>query len=167
MSAVPNLFPIGEEDYAGMTEHENNCSAVMQKYVAFFENLRPTSLAELDRYFAVDVHFKDPFNDVTGCAAVRHIFEHMFTHTETPRFIVAGWMCENKNASIRWQFQCRMRGLAISVPGMSFVRFDDQGKVVEHIDYWDPAAGIYEQLPLLGTLMRYLRRRLSAAEAGQ
>jgi hypothetical protein len=60
-----------------------------------------------------------------------------------------------------------MQGLAISVPGMSFVRFDDQGKVVEHIDYWDPAAGIYEQLPLLGTLMRYLRRRLSAAKAGR
>ena len=150
-----------------MTPQGSNCSGAVPAYIAFFEALRTASLNELDRYFAPDVHFSDPFNDVTGRDAVRRIFEHMFMHTEEPRFIVEGWMCKDNTASLRWQFQCRLEGLAISVPGMSFVRFDDRGKVTEHIDYWDPAAGIYEQLPLLGSLMRYLRRRLSAKDSSR
>ena len=150
-----------------MTPQRSNSSGAVRAYIAFFEALRPASLNELDRYFASDVHFRDPFNDVTGRDAVRRIFEHMYMHTEEPRFIVEGWMCKDNTASLRWQFQCRLEGLAISVPGMSFVRFDDRGKITEHIDYWDPAAGIYEQLPLLGSLMRYLRRRLSAKDSSR
>ena len=146
---------------------EPTCSAAVRDYIAFFEGLRPESLDELERVFAPDVHFKDPFNDVTGRAALRQIFEHMFTNTENPCFAVEHSLCDTRTASLRWRFSCRLQGLTLSVTGMSFVRFDDQGRVTQHIDYWDPASGLYEQLPLIGSLMRYLRRRLSATESGQ
>ncbi len=149
-----------------MTESKCNCSQAVRDYLQWFENMQPASLAELDRYFAPDVHFKDPFNDVGSRDAVRRIFEHMFKTTGSPRFRIDGWMCAGDAASIRWQFQCELKGLTIAFPGMSFVRFDVQGKAIEHIDYWDPAQGIYEKLPLLGRFMRYLRRRLAIVGAG-
>ena len=147
-----------------MIDTERNHSNAVRAYVAWFEQLRPDSLVELDRYFAPDIHFQDPFNDVSGRDAVRRIFEHMFATTGDPGFSVDSWMCEDDQASIRWRFRCDLQGLAISFPGMSFVRFDDQGRVTEHIDYWDPARGIYEQVPLLGRFMRYLRTRLAAVK---
>lgn len=150
-----------------MRMQEHTCSAAVRDYIAFFEGLRPESLDELEQVFASDVHFKDPFNDVTGRAALRQIFEHMFTNTENPAFAVDHWLCDACTASLRWRFSCRLQGLTLTVTGMSFVRFDDQGNVTEHIDYWDPAAGVYEQVPVLGGLMRHLRRRLSATESGQ
>jgi hypothetical protein len=42
------------------------------------------------------------------------------------------------------------------------VQFDPDGRVAEHIDYWDPAGQVYETIPILGLLMRALRRRLAA-----
>ena len=37
------------------------------------------------------------------------------------------------------------------------------GRIARHRDYWDAAGELYEKLPLLGTLMRWLRRRIAAA----
>lgn len=150
-----------------MKEQGSNSSETLREYLSFFETLQPASLTEVDRYFASDVHFKDPFNDVVGHDALRKIFNHMFTTTESPKFSIDGWMCDGRMASIRWRFSCGLQELAIDFPGMSFVRFNDQGKVVEHIDYWDPAEGIYEKIPLLGGLMRYLRRRLAIMKSEQ
>ena len=56
--------------------------------VRFFETLSPQSLPLLHRYYATQARFKDPFNDVTGLAAVRQVFDHMFVALERPRFVV-------------------------------------------------------------------------------
>ena len=50
----------------------------------FYETLTPVSLAELDALYAPGARFKDPFNEVTGTAAIRRIFEHMFATTDAP-----------------------------------------------------------------------------------
>jgi hypothetical protein len=36
---------------------------------------------------------------------------------------------------------------------------DPQGLIVLHRDYWDAAEELYEKLPVVGALMRWLRRR--------
>ena len=38
-------------------------------------------------------------------------------------------------------------------------RFAADGRVAYHRDYWDPAEGIYEKLPWIGGLFRWIRRR--------
>jgi hypothetical protein len=41
------------------------------------------------------------------------------------------------------------------------VTVDDQGRVSLHRDYWDAAEELYEKLPVVGALMRWLRRRIA------
>ena len=48
------------------------------------------------------------------------------------------------------------------IRGGTFLRLDAQGKVLEHRDYWDSAEELYEKLPVLGALMRWLRKAGSA-----
>ena len=55
-----------------------------------------------------------------------------------------------------------LAGLTRRIDGVSQVRLDASGRVAEHVDFWDPAAGLYEDIPLLGSALRWLRRRLSA-----
>jgi hypothetical protein len=37
--------------------------------------------------------------------------------------------------------------------------FDAQGLITLHRDYWDAAEELYEKLPVLGGLMRWLKKR--------
>jgi hypothetical protein len=42
------------------------------------------------------------------------------------------------------------------------LEFNAQGLVALHRDYWDAAEELYEQLPLLGTVLRGVKKRLRA-----
>ena len=45
---------------------------------------------------------------------------------------------------------------------MSEVTLAEDGRVLAHIDHWDPAAQLYERVPVLGAVLRMIRRRLAA-----
>jgi hypothetical protein len=46
--------------------------------------------------------------------------------------------------------------------GASHLVFDAASKVQIHRDYWDAAEELYEKLPWVGSLMRWLKRRANS-----
>lgn len=137
----------------------------MQTLVRFYESLQPASVERIEALYTNDAYFKDPFNEVRGHAAIERIFEHMFEQVDEPRFAVESAVCEGDAAFLGWTMTYRRRGRHgpdESIRGCSALRFDAQGRVAWHRDYWDAAEELYEKVPLLGALMRALRRRLAA-----
>lgn len=132
--------------------------------IAFYEALTPETLARLDAIYADDARFIDPFNDVSGITSIRRVFEHMFETLDAPRFQVVLSVTEGDNCFLLWNFRFRRKGRSESllVHGSTHVRFAQDGRVAWHRDYWDPARELYETVPLLGALMRWLRHKLSA-----
>lgn len=133
----------------------------LQNVVGFFETISPDSVAQLSRIYADDVFFKDPFNEVRGTAAVTKIFEHMFRQVDAPRFVVTSSVLQGDEAFLTWDFLFRMKRFSRDeqcIRGATHLRFDDEGRVSLHRDYWDAAEELYEKLPLLGALMRGLKR---------
>ena len=39
------------------------------------------------------------------------------------------------------------------------VRFDAQGRVVLHQDFWDATAGVFEHVPVVGTAIRGIKAK--------
>ena len=134
--------------------------------VTFFEELSPASLSKLDQHYAEQALFKDPFNEVNGPAAIRKIFEHMFETLVEPRFVVTEQMAQGEQCFLTWEFRFQFpkhqRGTEQAIMGASHLFFDANGKVIRHRDYWDAAEELYEKLPVLGTAMRWLKRRATA-----
>lgn len=135
------------------------------RVVAYFEALTPETLAQLSAVYADDARFIDPFNDVSGVQAVRRIFEHMFATLDAPRFEVLEAVTEGEQCFLLWNFSFRRSGRtqAMVIHGASHLRFAADGRVAWHRDYWDAARELYETLPVLGALLRWVRQRLSAA----
>lgn len=133
--------------------------------VAFYEALTPGMLARLGSVYTDDARFIDPFNDVSGVARIRRVFEHMFETLDAPRFQVVLTVTEDDQCFLLWNFRFRRKGRAQAslIHGSTHVRFAADGRIAWHRDYWDPARELYETVPLLGAFMRWLRRRLSAA----
>lgn len=130
--------------------------------VDFFETLTPQSLDLFPKFYAADAWFKDPFNEVRGVDAIRHIFEHMFRQVENPRFVVTDRLAEADRAMLVWEFHFARAGKAQIIRGTSHLHFDAEGRVASHRDYWDAAEELYMTLPMIGWLMRRLRKALSA-----
>ena len=117
----------------------------------------------IDSLYAADASFKDPFNEVQGVAAIRRIFTHMFRTLDQARFVVHSAIAQGDQAFLTWDFHLRTRaGRSLCIRGATHLRFAAGGRVQLHRDYWDAAEELYAQLPLLGTLMRWLRRQSTA-----
>ena len=60
-----------------------------------------------------------------------------------------------------WDFYFSCRGKAQSISGCTEFELNTEGLIVLHRDYWDAAAQVYEQIPVLGAILRFLRRKLA------
>lgn len=149
-----------------MTSHTTDITAPLARLKHWFETLTPASVAEVSQLYARHAHFKDPFNEVRGHEAIAAIFSHMFTQVHAPRFVLHETVAQGGQAFISWVMFYRRSADARDerqIRGCSHLRFDAQGRVLLHRDYWDAAEELYEGVPVLGALMRWLKRRLAVA----
>ena len=132
----------------------------------FFEQLTPHDLQRIHTLYTPDAAFKDPFNEVRGVPAIQQVFTHMFAALEQPRFVVTRRIVDGNHCFLVWDFHFRFRGtqptVEQTVRGGSHLVLDADGRILSHRDYWDAAAELYEKLPVLGALMRWLKRRVNS-----
>ena len=134
------------------------------RFVDFYQTLTPASLPRIRDVYAEDAWFKDPFNDVHGTDEIERIFAHMFDALTSPRFVIRDTVVEGDTAFLTWDFTFHMKEwkplVEQHIHGASHVRFDVEGRANYHRDYWDAAEELYEKLPVIGWVMRGLRRRM-------
>lgn len=139
--------------------------AAVARVRSFYERLTPADLDRLPEIYAANAYFRDPFNEVRGAAAIRTIFEHMFAQLGDCRFEILETLADRHGAMLVWNMTFRFRRLRPDtvqiVHGASHLKFDAGGRIAYHRDYWDAADELYAKLPLIGALMRYLRRRMA------
>ena len=132
----------------------------VNRIASFFENLTPDHLQQLGALYTPDATFKDPFNDVRGVTAIQRIFSHMYTALEQPHFVVTGRVVDGSQCFLTWEFRFRFkrfdRTTLQTVRGGSHLLLAQDGRIQMHRDYWDAAEELYEKLPLLGGVMRWL-----------
>jgi len=144
-----------------MNREEPERDVELARLVRFFETISPETLDQLPAIYAADARFKDPFNEVRGLEAITAIFVHMFGQVDAPRFVVTERVLQGSQAFLTWDFLFRMKRFSSEqqcIRGATHIRFDADGTVVLHRDYWDAAEELYEKLPVVGALMRFLKR---------
>jgi ketosteroid isomerase-like protein len=138
---------------------------VIQQLVTFFEQLQPADLTRLHELYAPDAQFKDPFNEVQGVAEIERIFAHMFDALTSPHFIVTERIVQGHQCFLVWEFRFRFkrfdRASWQTVRGSTHLVLNEAGQVQLHRDYWDAAEELYEKLPLVGGLMRWLKHNVN------
>ena len=137
-----------------------------QQIAHYFETLTPESVSALKDYYSETARFKDPFNEVVGVPAIQKIFEHMFVSLEKPHFVITGQVIEGDQAFLTWEFRFRFKRFDTQtdqvVLGTSHLVLDAQQRISLHRDYWDVAEELYEKLPWLGALMRWLKKKANS-----
>ncbi len=144
--------------------------ALVDELVQAFEQLQATDIARMGDWYADDARFKDPFKDVQGLSEIQAIFQHMFVSLQQPRFVVTARIVQGNQCFLVWDFLFRFKSMRRDVEqcihGGSHLVFalNPQGewRVQSHRDYWDAAEELYEKLPWVGSLMRWLKKRVNS-----
>jgi len=132
----------------------------------YFETLTPESVGQIKKLYAPTARFKDPFNDVRGTAEIERIFQHMYVSLTQPRFVIVAQIVDGSQAFFTWEFRFKFKRFDTQteqvVLGTTHLVLDEQGQISLHRDYWDAAEELYEKLPVVGSLMRWLKGRANS-----
>ena len=140
---------------------EENYKEYVKKYISAYENLSINNLDTLKNKFTNDVKFEDPFNKVNGKEAVIKIFSEMFEKIDNPKFQIlelsyAQNFDQKLTVYLKWILNGSLKKnkKSFAIKGVSEVKFNDQGKVVKHIDYWDSMTQLIVHLPYVGSIVK-------------
>jgi len=131
----------------------------------FFESISPADVPRMGTIYAEDAYFRDPFNEVIGVSGIARIFGAMFEHLDDVRFTILETVADPGGAMLTWNMTYRVRKWrpheTQTIHGATHLRFAPDGRIAYHRDYWDAANALYAKLPLIGPVMRWLRRKLA------
>lgn len=137
--------------------------AVLHQLVAFYQTLDSSRLSMLAQIYHPDVCLSDPVGNHQGLAVVQQYFDSLLTNMRYCRFVVTQVREFETDALLLWRMEYAhpslQRGADQTLEGSSYLQFRDD-KVAFQRDYYDMGAMLYEKLPLLGTLIGLVKKRL-------
>lgn len=135
---------------------------LLERFLRVYQQLDRDHLHLLGEVYADDVSFTDPLHQVSGLAALGDYFARMYANVTSVRFDFERVLAGGGEAMLTWTMHLQHPRLSpsepLALPGATHLRFGD--KVHYHRDYFDAGALLYERLPVLGGVVRAIRRRV-------
>ncbi len=155
-SRHPQVFEPGSIEEAAAIER-------FQQFFAHFAGDRVDKL--LACTYAPDVYFNDSLKAVHGTSELAIYLRESTAAIDDCRVVYQD-VSRNSDGEylVRWRMMIRFRKFARGKDtwsiGISHLRFNADGLIVYHQDYWNAADGLYQHIPLLGAAIRSIRKRL-------
>ncbi|MDZ3992156.1 nuclear transport factor 2 family protein [Pseudomonas sp. Teo4] len=139
-------------------------SLFLQSFAQRFSTLDAGCLEKLEALYSPDIAFRDPLHQIHGLPALQAYFAKLYANVQDVRydFHDADEAAPGRGY-LRWTLHFRHPRLAggglISLEGCSHLCWTD--RVHLHQDYFDAGALLYEQVPVLGSVVGWLKGRLA------
>jgi len=152
----PKIMKLMERDSRG----EIGALAKFSDFYAVFSS--DVVERNITKLYAPNAYFRDPIRDVQGIDNIRIYFLHTTKTFHECRFDIQDIVNESGEYYFRWMMHLKTKRKPkeeILIPGMSHVRFDSEGMIIFHNDYWDINI-IFERFPLIGPVLRWIKSRI-------
>lgn len=138
--------------------------AAVQRVKDFFATMTEASVRQQTRQvYAPEAYLNDTLKSLTGAATIEAYFLTTVQQAESVTVKFEDVAESGGNYYFRWVMDTRLKklraGETIRTIGITLIRFDAQGRVVLHQDFWDSTAGVYEHVPVLGTAIRGIKAK--------
>lgn len=143
-------------------------SKQLEQLKSFYADMHSNDFSAIDTLYHPNIVFKDAVQEVHGREPLKAYFTHGLGNAEQCLFHFEQVSQSGNNAFLVWEMRLKHPsiggGKEIIVPGASWVQFDaDSGLITLHRDFCDLGAMVYEHLPVIGFLVRKVRRHLEHA----
>ena len=109
--------------------------------------------------YAADVHFQDPTQEHQGIEAYLKAQDALLQRCDDVFLTPDAIAIEGECAFLEWTMGLRIKGIEFIYPGATRLRFNAQGLIVDHRDYFDFVGPTFGPVPLLGGFVRWLYGR--------
>lgn len=138
-------------------------NALITDLQPYYSDFLTGDLSRLDDFYHRDLVFADPLHRIEGLDTAKQYFASMRDGLLRCQFEFGLVTVAADSACLPWQMHYAHRALnggrPLSLRGCSLLRFNQ--RIHYHEDFYDLGAMVYEQVPLLGALVRGVKSRLA------
>ena len=169
MSAYLQALSATDAGNASLVEKGSDTeSRAIRQFIDLLVHFEADQLKEgVSGLYAEDAFFRDTFTELNQAREIEDYLVRSARAVDQCVFDVHDVAENNGNYYFRWTMSLRLdrykdQPADLSV-GMSHIRFNQDGKVIFHQDYWD-AANIHEKFPVAGDAQgRFSKKRVDEA----
>jgi len=134
---------------------------IIEKFQSVYQALDLSNVNLVKTIYTDDIVFIDPFHEVQGLPALVEYFSKLYRNLDSCSFEFLKFYANSSSAMLTWEMKFSHRAFKhrfIEVPGSTEIRFDE--KIYFHRDYFDAGKMLYENIPVLGSAIRYIKRQV-------
>ena len=134
---------------------------IIENFKTVYQGLDANNIDLVKTIYSKEVLFIDPFHEVNGLPALVEYFSKLYRNLDSCSFEFLKIYSNSSSAMLTWDMKFSHQAFKhriIEVPGSTEIRFD--GKINFHRDYFDAGKMIYENIPVLGSAIRYIKRQV-------
>lgn len=133
----------------------------LEHFKTLFNRLNSENTGSLKALYHSDVLFQDPFVCIEGLESLDTYLAGAYSNVIHCRFDYGQPVVNGDRIALPWIMHLKHKklrsGKSLEVEGISQLQFDGQ-KVVYHRDFFDAGQLLYENVPLVGRIIRWLKR---------
>ena len=139
--------------------------AAIERFETFIADLSTTSVkADIRKVYAPALFFNDTLKTIRDVDTLEKYFLTTDDAMSSYGLKVEQTISTPDGVFVRWRmdvvFRRFLKGQVQSSIGISHIRFDKEGRVIYHQDYWDSGSALFEKIPVLGAGIRAVKRRI-------
>ena len=141
-------------------------AAAIENFKEFFSSFDSNRIDKLlSKTYAKDIYFNDTLKSVRGIEDLAHYLKESADAVQDCQVeVIEVTRTADNDHYFRWKMMIRFKRFKKDqdtwTVGMSHLRFNAEGLVVYHQDYWNATDGLFRHIPILGTMISAVIKRL-------
>lgn len=140
-------------------------SQVIDKFIEIYQQLSVSNLDTLSQIYSQDVIFTDPIHRIEGLPQLTEYFTGLYQSLISGHFDIQEQHTSGDSVFLVWCMHLshsRLKGGApLNFDGISQLTIRE-GKVVYHRDFFDVSAMLHDNLPIVGTVSKLIKKKAAA-----
>ena len=139
--------------------------SIIERVQRLYNELGPDNVNRdrLSQLYDDNIVFIDPMHRIEGLDSLTDYFAGLYQNVSEISFHYLSHWENGQEAVLRWEMTFRhpkvANGNAITLPGMTYLQYGDRIRL--HQDYFDSNQMLFDHLPIIGSVLKWLKSRLN------
>lgn len=136
-------------------------SPAIENFKSYFIEMDLNNPSALDEIYAPEIVFKDPIHEIKGLDQLKEYFGKLNQNLVEGSFHFTDESMVDDKAYLSWTMDLELKRprKRVEASGISVLHVRD--KIISQRDYFDAGELFYEQVPILGGIIRMLKKKIA------
>lgn len=163
--------PYAQEYHAALDRFAGSTASVdagLQRFESVYSDLTHRDVGRrMQTLYADPLYFNDSLKTIRQREMLVSYMSATGASLQESQIDIEHVLRDGRDVFVRWTMHFKASALGRPVEstsiGMTHLRFDAEGRIVLHQDFWDSAAGLYRNLPVIGYALQRVDRQMISA----